>query len=465
MASIKQITKKDGSIAFRCTLSIGMGIDGKYQRKVVIFEPKATTPARARKEALAYASNLENELKAKGNLNADRLTFSDLFEMWKQSDEAADLTPSVHDAYISIIERYAMKPIGKKALSKISVYLLQELINSIRSTGLSIETIKKIKTALSSVFEYGTRMQIINGNPMKSVRAARKQTGAIMKKQNFFDERQKRLFLSALSKECIIPVTRKAGTRVDGNGNRYDVKGYTCYQTVTLSKQWQLYFRLAVDSGLRRGEAIGLQWQDIDFDNMTITVQRAIAESSSGLYDKGPKSANGYRQIPMSESYAEMLKDWKREQLVTLRKLGTAWQGMPEKEFSEQSVFISDTGKRMHLSSPSHKFREFLLMYNRTIDIEAEKISDPEDREKKLCEKLPLIGLHGLRHTFDSELNRLGVDLKTISELMGHSNIRMTQRYTHSSPIQQRAAIAKMDSEISVSDLQVEETENVRYAA
>ncbi len=146
---------------------------------------------------------------------------------------------------------------------------------------------------------------------------------------------------------------------------------------------------VALHCGLRFGEIAQLDWQSVDFDMGTLSI-------------RDPKSRNN-RVAFLTPPLVDMLQE---------RKL----VAQTLQDMKNELIFPSRKGGLM--ASISHTF-------NRTVDkLFNEGVTDPRQR---VC-------FHTLRHTFASWLVQRGVDLYSVKELMGHSDFKMTQRYSHLSP-------------------------------
>jgi len=160
---------------------------------------------------------------------------------------------------------------------------------------------------------------------------------------------------------------------------------------------WHNMILLALKTGLRFGEIIALNWEDIDFSNKLLTVRHSIVRGIMG----SPKS-NKIRYVPMTDSLLEML--WNKSK-------------------NEDYIFTLGNNKPM---------KQIYCLKNMT----------------RICKKLNIrkIGWHVLRHTFASRLANNGVSMKVIQELLGHSDITTTMRYAHLSPITLRESIRTLDN-------------------
>jgi integrase len=181
-------------------------------------------------------------------------------------------------------------------------------------------------------------------------------------------------------------------------------------------------FILALASGLRRGELIGLKWQDINFLTGTLQVRRILTRVPSKLPGKGyveaePKAEKGRRSILLPPFVIEALKQHRAKQLESKLKAGSAWQ-------DHDYVFCTSIGTHL----------------NPTRDI--------LDQLKASLKKagLPDIRFHDLRHSSATMLLGMGVHPKIVQEILGHSQISMTMdTYSHVLPTMQREAMSKMN--------------------
>ena len=162
-------------------------------------------------------------------------------------------------------------------------------------------------------------------------------------------------------------------------------------QAILNGKKDKLYgILLCLYSGLRIGELIALQWSDIGFVKGVLTVSKSCHDGKGGLVIDEPKTATSRRMIPLPKQLLPLLKGIKKK--------------------SDSSFVVSANGKPVSVRSYQRSF-ELLL--------------------KKL--KIPHKGFHSLRHTFATRAIECGMDVRTLSEILGHKNPTVTlNRYAHS---------------------------------
>ncbi len=172
--------------------------------------------------------------------------------------------------------------------------------------------------------------------------------------------------------------------------------------------QFRCFISLVLFTGMRRGEALGLEWSDIDFNNNVININKSsLYNPSKGTYTDTPKNESSKRAIKIPPEIISLLKKYKAEQSEKKLLLGDLWQ-------NTNRLFTQRNGKPMHPSTPSAQFKKFLEKHNLP-NIEIEDIH-----------------LHSLRHTNASLLIAKGTDVRTVAKRLGHSTASTTTTiYAH----------------------------------
>ncbi|MBL7486513.1 site-specific integrase [Frankia sp. AgB1.9] len=164
-------------------------------------------------------------------------------------------------------------------------------------------------------------------------------------------------------------------------------------------------YHLIAHRGLRRGEACGLHWADLDLTHGSLTVRWQIVQEGKGTQLKKPKSDAGDRQIPLDIGTVRALREHRTRQNARRLEAGPGW---PDTGL----VFVDEAGASLN---PDHVTDRF-----RALQHEA---------------GLPPIRLHDLRHAAATLALAAGADLKAVQELLGHSSITITaDTYTHVLP-------------------------------
>ena len=437
MASITERKNKEGKItSYLIAVTLGRDDSGNKIRETTSYKPKAKTPAKARKEVEQYAVEFEKAVRDGSAFTAgDRITFSQFVKDWDnnsltQKVLSGTLTQSVKEGYISALNCHVVPYIGHMKLNKIKATHIDKIVTRLLDEGKKPATIRNVFGCIRSCFNYAVRKDIVRENPCQRCEPLPvvRRDGKL---HTFTEDQVHRFLTEALYLDYEFQIKGHVRSYSEkGSGEAFQVKDYTEHRSVSL--QFRTYFTIAVFSGFRRGEMIGLNWEDIDFENQTIIIRKAVSMSEDGQYIKNPKTAAGKRAVKLPKACFDLLNEWKIEQKRICMELGTAWEGYRGKDFHNNPVFIqADSGKRMYLTTPTAKFKKILTQYNKTV---------PE------AQQLPIIRLHDLRHTNASHLVASGVDFETIARRLGHSKPSFTlDVYGHALPENDERASAKLE--------------------
>jgi len=164
---------------------------------------------------------------------------------------------------------------------------------------------------------------------------------------------------------------------------------------------------------MRRGEALGLRWEDVDLANTRLSVRRALIPCGREVIVSEPKTARGRRAIALDAETVEVLKAQAARQLAEQTEWGKAW-------IDTGLVFTKENGEALH---PEDVTRYFRIAVKKAL--------------------LPKIRLHDLRHTHATLALRAGIHPKVVSERLGHATVSITlDTYSHAIPAMQEEAAA-----------------------
>ena len=414
MASIR----KRGN-TYQITVSNGRDSSGKQLIETATFTPDPDKTEKQNQKALErFAFRFEEKVKSGKYLDGEKMTFKAFTEIWLTDYAAQHLEASTMQLYNHLLSAHILPVIGHAKLSKVQPAHLNKLYNQLsqqrkdgREGGYSPKTIKHVHNLISGIYSTALEWNIVTDNPCDRVKPP-KQVPA-RDKVKYFTLEQSEIFLGLLDKDY--STSYQEHDRTNKNGTTYHIAEYSEHRKVPT--QLKLFFLLALFCGMRRGELIALEWSDLDFSNNSVNISKSTTIVNGKPLTKAPKTATSVRRISVPASVMTVAKEYRKEQLEYKLAIGTQWQG-------DNYIFIQWNGKQMHPDTPYNAFKKIIRRYNASV----------ENEEKKL----PDIPLHGLRHTSATLLISQNVDVRTVSNRLGHAQTSTTMDiYSH--------ALQKMD--------------------
>ncbi len=405
MASIE----KRGN-SYRITVSMGRDIYGKKIYQKTTFTPDPTLSEKKKDRAVQdFAREFEMKVKNKLIMDGRNITLKEFIETWKSDYAKEHIEASTLQSYNDEFNRILPK-LGHLKLTELKPHMLNSFFLSLSKDGCRIDgkkggysknTIAKTRGVLSSVLGTAVDWEIIPNNPCEKIRYNAEESADRIK---YFTPEQAISFIEFIEEPYYITV--KASKRIDDTGKPYEVPEYKSKRE--MKEQIKVFIILAIYTGMRKGELVALKWSDIDFDNDLISVNSSttIINKKQGI--KAPKSKTSHRKISIPHFLTDRLKAMYDEREEYKASLMDYWQG-------DDWVFIQKNGKQINYYTPYSAFHDAILRYN-------------ESHE----EKLPVIPLHGLRHTSATLLISNNMDIRTVSSRMGHAQTSTTMNiYAH----------------------------------
>lgn len=358
-----------GTGRWRLNVNCGSSEDGS--RKVI----RETVKAKNRDAAIKLLGKLIDRIEKGEYIEKSKQTFKAFVEKWLKSYAEKNLAPKTLYRYKQLLDSRILPALGHLKVDQIKPMHLMEFYSNLtedgiredkRKGGLSERTILHHHRLISAILQDAVEWQVIPANP-----ASRVSPPKVHKKHGgFYDEEQTKALMAAVETEKI---------------------------------KHKVLIYLAVFCGLRCGEIMGLEWQDIDLEKSTLTVrQTGQYIPGQGAFVKDPKNESSQRIISIPLRVVNVLSLHKDKQEEAAAKLDNLWQG-------SERVFTTRDGKPAHPEWPSQWFPKFLRRKN-----------------------LPPLPFHGLRHTAATIMIAQGADIKNLSSRLGHSNISTTGNiYAH----------------------------------
>jgi integrase len=273
------------------------------------------------------------------------------------------------------------KAIGHLRLDKINTRTMQRFINDIsdeskpegrsyKGKKLSAKTIKLHLSFVSTVFDYAVKQQMVSGNPCRNVVLP----SPDKKEREIYTMKEAQKLLKALDQEP----------------EKY--------------LKHVLFFKIAIYTGLRRGEILGLEWRDFSFKNKTVSIRRTSNYAEGiGTYTDTPKTGSSIRSLKLINDLVTLLLRFREHQDRQRDDVGEKW-------IENDRLFTQWNGLPMGTNTP----QLFL---------------------KRLCKKIGLryLNVHSMRHLTATLLINAGIDVKSIQNILGHSSPQTTMSlYLHS---------------------------------
>ena len=366
-------------------LSVAIGYNDKGRQLVKTKTIKATSDREANREYNIFAAEVQQ-----GTLtHVGKYKLSEFAKTWFRDYCMKNLAPKTQNSYRNHIEKRIIPALGYIDINKLRPQHIMKFMDDLKEKGvrmdgkeglLSGESILYCFRVLSSMLQDAVQWQVIPSNPCTRVKPPKGEHAEI----NLLNEEDIVRMMQFLEDEPL---------------------------------KYKMIVMLAIDSGLRLGELMGLKWTDIDFEKGTLNVNKSNqALSGKGIFTKDPKNKSSVRRIALSTSLMDLLKLHKREQLEQKFMLANKW-------VDEGWLFTKWNGLPMFPTTPSQWFRKFLKRRG-----------------------LPHMRFHALRHLSATLLIALGVPLKNVSSRLGHADIRTTANiYGAALQSVDRQAANKMD--------------------
>ena len=357
--------------------------DGRWEARIIVGHKNDGTPmyksafAKTQKSALKELHQLI-ELYRDVDLTEDcRMTLGEWLDKWLDEYMIFTIRESTLDSYRAMVKNQVKPFIGGKQIASLTTADMQKFYNKIKKEGrvrehpihgktLADSMVRGIHMMLHEALDTAVKERLIAKNPTN---------GTTVPKCNYpekqiLGDNQLETFLEAIK------------------GHEY----------------WCDFFYVEVMTGLRRGEICGLKWQDIDFEEDKLHVNRSVSVKRGGGLNIGEtKTETGVRCIEMPPSVAELLKTRKQTAI-------TEWV-FPAFLNPEQPIH------------PQAAYRKLKVILKNA--------------------ELPMIRFHDLRHTFATHATQGGVDPKTLAGILGHTNASFTlDTYTHVTSDMQKSASA-----------------------
>lgn len=350
--------------------------DGRWQGEVLVKyvdgKPKYKTVTAKTQEACRKKLEELKRQHEKGVLNLEKLSVADYLEQWLET-KAKQVKPRTVYDYRYNFTRYVNPKIGALELTKANPLIIQGMLNGIADE-VSADRANKVRRDLYGAFRQAVKWRLLMSNPIEATDTFKHEKAPMQMWQP--DEALR--FIEAAKAHPLFAL-----------------------------------FYLAMATGMRRGELLGLRWQDIE--GSSISVRQTYARVGNQLLFSTPKTRKGVRRIPLSEDVLHVLAEHRLSQDRQRNFLAEAWQDYG-------LVFTSEVGTPI----------------------------DPDNLKRaryRLADVagVPRVRLHDLRHLYASLMIKRGFSASELAERLGHARSSFTlDVYTHLFEEQKEAAAVSL---------------------
>jgi integrase len=314
--------------------------------------------------------------------DADNLKVGQYLERWLMDSVLDTVRPTTYERYEQIVRIHIRPALGGVKLKNLTPVHVRGLYREKLQAGLSPRTVQYIHVTLHKALKQAVQDVLIPRNATEAVKAPQVRRQEIRP----LSAEQVKVFLETA-----------CGDRLEA------------------------LFVLAIHTGLRQGELLGLKWEDVDLESGTLRVRRTLATTKGGPMLTVPKTKGSRRSVKVTQGALDALRSHLKRQLQEIDRARSLWR-------ENGLVFASETGEpvnRHHLTS-----RRFKALLTRA--------------------QLPEIRFHDLRHTCATLLLTKNVNPKIVSEMLGHASIAITlDTYSHVLPNMRDQAAQAMEEALS----------------
>jgi integrase len=363
-------------------LKYDVGRDAKSGRRIT----KYATVRGTKRDAQRELRRLLGTVDVGQHVDPGKLTVGQWLKQWLE-EARHGVSRKTHERYSEIVNQHLVPALGNTQLAKLAPVHVQGFYSDALSSGrldgkggLSPQTVVHFGRVLHQAMKRATKLRLIATNPVDDATPPKVEEKEM---QTLTEEQAGKLLAAASTTRLYVPLV------------------------------------VALATGLRRGELLGLRWRDVNLDTGIITMARSIEQTKEGLRPKTTKTTRGKRPIVLPASAVAVLRAHKVAQAEERLALGLGKSDL---------VFTRVDGTMINPDS----------------------FSSWAKRVAKRAGCSHIMPVHGLRHTHITNLLLANVHPKVASERAGHSRVGFTlDRYSHCIPSLQEDAAARIDAGLS----------------
>jgi len=381
------IRKHERATGVRYETVVDYGIDpitGKRRQRSKSFKTK--------KEAQAALTAWLAEIDKGTAVDRSTQTVAEMMDYWLATEVRPRLRAKTTFDYEHTITKHILPALGPIPVQKLTPERLQKFYSDKLAEGCGVRTIRLCHLHLNQALKQAAKLGLVSRNVASLVTQPQETPGEM----RVWDVAQAQAFLAVAYKSAYGPI-------------------------------WML----ALATGLRRGELLGLRWRDIDVERRVLHVRQTVGALRGRPEFKPPKTRSSRRTVPMQGVIIAALRAHKRGQDDRRRALGEAWQ-------DHDLVFAAANGNPINPDNVGRDFQRLVRLAG-----------------------VPPIRIHDLRHTHVTLALQAGANTKAVSQAIGHSDIGITLgTYAHVMPEQRVDVAEKIGAALFVQQAETGESGN-----
>ena len=353
--------------------------NGRWRAQKTIEGKRLSHNGKTRKECQDWLRQIDKQIDSGLTFKGANTTLQEFMEECLTSLEAK-LKPTTISQYRQISRDYIYPQLGRIKLIELRPDRIQSQYNQLVKAGKSFRTVELTHAVLRRCLNIAVKLGVLGRNPT----AATSPPKPKQKEMKFYDEGQVNQFIITVS--------------------------------ITQPRNLAL-FQLAITTGQRLGELLGLKWYDLDFERRTLSIRRQLRRiPHEGLQFEVPKTKTSIRTITLGKNTLDILRKHRNLQYTQMQVAGKNWQDL-------DLIFSQDDGSPV----PPRRIQK--------------------DFKKAIADAgLPIIRFHDLRHTAASLMLNLGIPVLVVSKRLGHAKPSITlDIYGHLISVYQDEAASLMD--------------------
>jgi len=361
--------------SYRLVCVVGYNLQGRPIKK-------SKTVHCSKKEAKIELAKFVADVQKGMYVEGKSLKFTDFVEIWKRDYGSKELAPSTYKRYLGILESRIIPFFGHFRVDKIKptdimqfydllskdTQIVRRKDNNGKKTGkpLSPKTILEHHRLLRAMLQKAVYWQMIVSNPAERVQAPKTKKP----KRKYYDDEQSKALISGL-----MELTEE-------------------------QFKYKVAIILTIFTGVRLGELMGLEWDDINFREGIVSINRSSQYlADKGVFTKTPKTESSIRDVAIPDFVVSLLEEYKCWYDEQKYQYGELW-------VDSNRLFVQADGRPMHPSTISKWFEKFVAQIG-----------------------LPVINFHGLRHTNATLLIAQNIDVSVVAARLGHAQITTTLNF------------------------------------